>query len=71
MSTHNTLVLGNVRPAGSNGEFAPFVFYPNHIVYAAAAGERTHIRLSSGDLMEVDMSIDKFITRQRLDNPDV
>ena len=71
MSTSNTLVLGKVRIAGSNDEFVPYVFYPNHIIYAASAGERTHLRLSSGDLLEVDMTLDKYLTRQRIDNPDV
>ena len=71
MSNINTLALSAVRPAGTDTDFAPFVFYPKFIVYAAPHGARTHVKLSTGDVMEVDMNLDKFLRRQRIDNPDV
>ena len=71
MENLNTMALGAVRPAGSNADFAPFVFYPRYIVYAAPNGGRTHVKLTTGDLMEVDMPLEKFMVRQRLDKKEV
>ena len=71
MADIKTLAMSAVRPAGTDGEFAPFVFYANYIVYAAPHGARTHVKLSTGDVMEVDMNLDKFLRRQQLGAPQV
>ena len=70
MTTINTMPMGAVRPAGSEAAFGPFVFYLHYIVYAAPHGDRTHVKLSTGDLLEVDMTLEKFMRRQSLDNPE-
>ncbi|MEL6245507.1 MAG: hypothetical protein AAFQ21_01770 [Pseudomonadota bacterium] len=66
----NTLNLARVRRAGSSHGFAPASVYVNNIVAALEQDQQTLLIFAGGVELMIDMPLEKFQTRQTLDNPD-
>lgn len=64
----NTLRFPAVRLAGSEEDFAAGLIYVPHIVAAFDQVHVTHVLLSNGARIEIDMPFKKFCTRQNIDN---
>ncbi|MEM7767860.1 MAG: hypothetical protein AAF253_10280 [Pseudomonadota bacterium] len=64
----NTLTLYQARLAGTDDGFHQAVLYVEHITAAleSPAGT-TVVSLSNGERVEVDMPLERFVMRQRLD----
>ena len=69
----NTLKLFKVRPAVQpDAAFRPAIIYVDHIVLAVEeTADTTRLSLSNGVDLIVDLSLDKFALRQKIDNPSV
>lgn len=65
----NTLRLPAVRPAGRpEAIFRPAILYVDHIVAVLEASNMTtEVVMATGVSFEVDMVLEKFATRQRID----
>lgn len=65
----NTLRLAAVRQAGKpEAMFRPAILYADHIVAVLEASDTTtEIVMATGVSFEVDMTLEKFATRQRID----
>lgn len=65
----NTMMLPRVRFQGS-GEYSPATLFMDHIVAVVEAGNQVRLLLNGGTELIVDMDMEKFMTRMKLDNPD-
>ncbi|MEO1101266.1 MAG: hypothetical protein AAFW65_05415 [Pseudomonadota bacterium] len=65
----NTLRLAAIRRAGDPGAaFRPGILYVDHIVAVLEASDATtEIVMATGVSFEVNMTLEKFATRQRID----
>ena len=65
----NTLKLGSVRMAHRpDADYAPAILYVDHIVAALDSGDDTTIVIMADNTeFEVNMTLDKFALRQRID----
>ncbi|MEO1406256.1 MAG: hypothetical protein AAFV54_07160 [Pseudomonadota bacterium] len=69
----NTLKLFKVRPADQpETPFRPAIIYVDHIVVVVEeTSDTTRLSLANGKDLIVDLSLDKFALRQKIDNPNV
>lgn len=65
----NTLMLSRVRVAGG-GDWGPAQVFTSHIAAALDNGQQTTLVMAGGIQLKVDMPLDKFMMRLKLDNPD-
>lgn len=65
----NTMMLPRVRFQGS-GEYSPATVFLEHIVAIVEANAQVRLMLNGGLELIVDMDMDKFMTRLKLDNPE-
>lgn len=65
----NTMVLPRVRFQGS-GEYSPATVFLDHVVAVVEAANQIRLILNGGTELIVDMEMEKFAMRLKLDNPD-
>lgn len=64
----NTMVLPRVRFQGS-GEYSPATVFLDHVVAVVEAANQIRLILNGGTELIVDMEMEKFAMRLKLDNP--
>ncbi|MEO1475159.1 MAG: hypothetical protein AAFS13_02155 [Pseudomonadota bacterium] len=69
----NTLKLFKVRSADTpEAPYRPAILYVDHIVMAVEEdAETTRLSLANGKDLIVDLTLEKYATRQKIDNPSV
>ena len=65
----NTLLLSRVRFTGDE-DFEPAQIFTDHIVAALQSGQTTRLVMAGGVEFSVDMTLEKFMMRYKLDNPE-
>jgi hypothetical protein len=66
---YNTMVLPRVRFQGS-GDYSPATIFLDHVVAVVEAANQVRMIRNGGTELIVDMEMEKFTTRLKLDNPD-
>jgi hypothetical protein len=66
----NTMLLPRVRLSGG-GDYEPAQVFTDHMVAALQSGHTTRLFMAGGMELKVDMTLEKFMLRYKLDNPEV